>query len=111
MSDVTHILDRAQRGDPKAAEELVPLVYEELRKLAAAKMAQQAPGQALQATTLVHAAYLRLIGGVRDQWHDDPLFRKLALRGVAWAAGEPVGRLDRQSAYTGRILTRNIRQP
>jgi hypothetical protein len=54
MSDVTQILDRAQQGDPKAAEQLVPLVYEELRKLAAAKMAQQAPGQTLQATALVH---------------------------------------------------------
>ena len=67
MSDVTQILNRAQQGDPKAAEELVPLVYEELRKLAAAKMAQQSPGQTLQATALVHEAYLRLTGGVRDQ--------------------------------------------
>ncbi len=67
MSDVRQILNRAQQGDPKAAEELVPLVYEELRKLAAAKMAQQSPGQTLQATALVHEAYLRLTGGVRDQ--------------------------------------------
>ena len=64
MGDVTQILDRAQQGDPKAAKELVPLVYEELRKLAAAKMAQQSPGQTLQATALVHEAYLRLTGGV-----------------------------------------------
>jgi RNA polymerase sigma factor (TIGR02999 family) len=70
MSDVTHILDRVQQGDPKAAEELLPLVYEELRRLAAAKMAQQAPGQTLQATALVHEAYLRLTGGGRDQWQD-----------------------------------------
>jgi len=53
LSDVTRILDRVQEGNPKAAEELLPLVYEELRKLAAAKMAQQAPGQTLQATALV----------------------------------------------------------
>jgi RNA polymerase sigma factor (TIGR02999 family) len=78
MSDVTHILDRAQRGDPKAAEELVPLVYEELRKLAAAKMAQQSPGQTLQATALVHEAYLRLTGGARDQWHDRAHFFRAA---------------------------------
>src|SRR5439155_14825362 len=70
MSDVTQILNRAQQGDPKAAEELIPLVYEELRELAGAKMAQQSPGQTLQATALVHEAYLRLTGGVRDRWQD-----------------------------------------
>ena len=56
MSDVTRILDRVQKGDPQAAEELLPLVYEELRKLASAKMAQQPPGQTLQATAFVHEA-------------------------------------------------------
>ena len=54
MSDVTRVLDRVQQGDPEAAGELLPLVYEELRKLAAAKMAHEAPGQTLQATALVH---------------------------------------------------------
>ena len=78
MSDVTQILDRVQRGDPRAAEELVPLVYEELRKLATAKMAQQSPGQTLQATALVHEAHLRLIGGVRDQWQDRTHFFRAA---------------------------------
>jgi len=78
MNDVTHILDRVQQGDPKAAEELLPLVYEELRKLAAAKMAQQTPGQTLQATALVHEAYLRLTGGVRDQWQDRTHFFRAA---------------------------------
>jgi len=78
MSDVTHILDRAQQGDPQAAGELLPLVYEELRKLAAAKMAQQPPGQTLQATALVHEAYLRLTGGVRDQWQDRAHFFRAA---------------------------------
>ena len=61
MSDVTRILKSIEAGDPKAAEELLPLVYDELRKLAAAKMAQEKPGQTLQATALVHAAYLRLV--------------------------------------------------
>ena len=78
MSDVTRILDRVQEGDPKAAGELLPLVYEELRKLAAAKMAHQAPGQTLQATALVHEAYLRLTGGVRDQWQDRAHFFRAA---------------------------------
>jgi RNA polymerase sigma factor (TIGR02999 family) len=62
MSQVTYILERARQGDPKAAEELLPLVYEELRKLAAARMAHEKPGQTLQATALVHEAWLRLAG-------------------------------------------------
>jgi RNA polymerase sigma factor (TIGR02999 family) len=61
MSDVTRILSAIEQGDPSAAGELLPLVYEELRKLAAQKMAQEAPGQTLQATALVHDAYLRLV--------------------------------------------------
>ena len=63
MSEVTRILDLMQQGDPKAAEELLPLVYEELRRLAAQKMAREAPGQTLQPTALVHEAWLRLGGG------------------------------------------------
>ena len=61
MSDVTHILSQIESGDPAAAEQLLPLVYDELRKLAAAKLAQEKPGQTLQATALVHEAYLRLV--------------------------------------------------
>jgi len=61
MSDVTRILSAIEQGDQKASEQLLPLVYEELRKLAAAKMAQENPGQTLQATALVHEAYLRLV--------------------------------------------------
>jgi RNA polymerase sigma factor (TIGR02999 family) len=63
MSDVTRILSAIEQGDPHAAEQLLPLVYDELRKLAAAKLAQEKPGQTLQATALVHEAYLRLVGG------------------------------------------------
>ncbi len=63
MSDVTRILGQIEAGDPKAAEELLPLVYEELRKLAAARMAQEKPDQTLQATALVHEAYVRLVDG------------------------------------------------
>jgi len=63
MSDVTHLLEAAAAGDPRAAAELLPLVYDELRKLAAARMAGEKPGQTLTATALVHEAYLRLVGG------------------------------------------------
>src|SRR5215831_9058738 len=68
MSEVTRILQSIEQGDPKAAEELLPLVYDELRKLAAAKMACEAPGQTLQATALVHEAWLKLAGSERQQW-------------------------------------------
>ena len=61
MTDVTRILSAIEAGDPSAAEQLLPLVYDELRKLAARKMAQEKPGQTLQATALVHEAYLRLV--------------------------------------------------
>ncbi len=61
MSDVTRILSQIEQGDPAAAEQLLPLVYDELRKLAAAKLAQEKPGQTLQATALVHEAYVRLV--------------------------------------------------
>jgi RNA polymerase sigma factor (TIGR02999 family) len=61
MSDVTRILSAIEQGDPRASEQLLPLVYDELRKLAAAKLAQEKPGQTLQATALVHEAYVRLV--------------------------------------------------
>jgi RNA polymerase sigma factor (TIGR02999 family) len=70
MSEVTVILDAIQKGDPKAAEELLPLVYEELRKLAASKLAQQPPDQTLQPTALVHEAYLRLLGDGSHSWQN-----------------------------------------
>ena len=69
MSDVTRILAQIESGDPSAAEHLLPLVYDELRKLAKAKLAQEKPGQTLQATALVHEAYLRLVGDEsQTQW-------------------------------------------
>src|SRR5512143_3747682 len=61
MTDVTLILSAIEQGDPQAAEQLLPLVYDELRRLAAEKMAQEKPGQTLQATALVHEAYIRLV--------------------------------------------------
>jgi RNA polymerase sigma factor (TIGR02999 family) len=70
MSDVTRILSAIQQGDPRAAEQLLPLVYDELRKLAAQRLAQEKPGQTLQATALVHEAYLRLVDTEKaQQWN------------------------------------------
>src|SRR5437660_4753953 len=67
MSDVTRILSAIDQGDPRAAAQLLPLVYDELRQLAAQKLAQEKPGQTLQATALVHEAYLRLVGADPEQ--------------------------------------------
>ena len=68
MNDVTRILSAIEHGDPKAAEQLLPLVYDELRKLAAQKLAHEKPGQTLQATALVHEAYVRLVGDAAGRW-------------------------------------------
>jgi hypothetical protein len=77
MNDVTRILSNVEQGDPRAAEQLLPLVYEELRQLATQRLAQEAPGQTLQATALVHEAYLRLVDVERHT-------------SAAPAAGEPL---------------------
>jgi RNA polymerase sigma factor (TIGR02999 family) len=69
MSDVTQLLGAIKAGDPKAADQLLPLVYEELRRLAAQKMAREAAGQTLQPTALVHEAWLRLVGPGDQQWN------------------------------------------
>ena len=70
MSDVTRILGLIEQGETQAAEQLLPLVYDELRKLAALRLAQEKPGQTLQGTALVHEAYLRLVGdGAEPQWN------------------------------------------
>jgi RNA polymerase sigma factor (TIGR02999 family) len=69
VSDVTRLLGAIDHGDSKAAEELLPLVYEELRRLAAARMAQESPGHTLQATALVHEAWLRLVGSSETNWN------------------------------------------
>ena len=69
MNEVTRILDAIDRCDPSAAEQLLPLVYDELRKLAAKRLARESPGQTLQATALVHEAYLRLVGANDPGWN------------------------------------------
>lgn len=71
MNNVTGILDRIRQGEPQAAAQLLPLVYEELRRLAGQKLAKEQPGQTLQPTALVHEAYLRLVGGGAEQQWDN----------------------------------------
>ena len=80
MSDVTQILERVEKGDGKAAEELLPLVYDQLRKLAAQKMAQEQPGLTLQATALVHKAWLRLAG--ESHWNNRQHFFRAAAQAM-----------------------------
>jgi RNA polymerase sigma factor (TIGR02999 family) len=86
MNDVTRILSAIEQGDPSAAGELLPLVYDELRKLAAARLVQEKPGQTLQATALVHEAYLKLVGGHAEQhWNSQGHFFAAAaeaMRGI-----------------------------
>ena len=78
MTDVTRILNAIEQGDERAADQLLPLVYEELRLLAAQKMAQEKPGQTLQATALVHEAYIRLVEAKDQNWHSRGHFFKAA---------------------------------
>ena len=91
MSDVTRILSAIEEGDPHAAEQLLPLVYDELRKLAAQKLAQEKPGQTLQATALVHEAYLRLVAG--GQRNADAPTKGWDNRGHFFAAAEAMRRI------------------
>ena len=80
MSDVTQILSRLEQGDPGAAAQLLPLIYEELRRLAARKLAHEKPGQTLQTTDLVHEAYLRLIDQKHVRWQNRAHFFAIAAR-------------------------------
>jgi RNA polymerase sigma factor (TIGR02999 family) len=93
VNEVTRILSAIEQGDPHAAEQLLPMVYDELRKLAAAKLAQERPGQTLQPTALVHEAYLRLVGVNQEQQWDN--------RGHFFAAAAEAMR---------RILVENVRR-
>jgi RNA polymerase sigma factor (TIGR02999 family) len=99
MNDVTLILSAIEHGDPSAAEQLLPLVYEELRKLAAAKLAHEKPGQTLQATGLVHEAYLRLVDVEKaQQWNSRGHFfgaAAEAMRRILLNRARDKGRLKR----------------
>ena len=99
MADVTHLLDAAAAGDRKAAADLLPLVYDELRKLAAARLAGESPEHTLQPTALVHEAYLRLVGRADDRRWDG--------RGHFFAAAaEAMRRILIESARRKRLLPR-----
>src|SRR6266568_990095 len=82
VTQVTQVLERVEQGDAKAAEELLPLVYEELRKLAASRMAQEAAGNTLQPTALVHEAWLRLVGAPEQDWNSRNHFFMAAARAM-----------------------------
>jgi hypothetical protein len=107
MSDVTRILSAIEQDDPSVAEQLLPLVYDEFRKLAAQRLAQEKPGQTLQATALVHEAYLRLVDtptpvrGTAAATSSPPPPRPCA----ASSSKMPVGRRQRSTAVTGNDST------
>jgi len=98
MSEFTHILESHQQGDPKAADELLPLVYGELRRLAAQKMTNEAPGHTLQPTALVHEAWLRLVGGEASKFQNRAHF--------FGAAAEAMRRILVESARRKKRLKR-----
>ncbi len=103
MSDFTQLLGAIDAGDPTAADHLLPLVYEELRRLAALKMAQEKPGQTLQATALVHEAWLRLAGSNHQQWRGRAHF--------FGAAAEAMRRILIDKARQKASLKRGLDQP
>jgi RNA polymerase sigma factor (TIGR02999 family) len=98
MSDVTRILNAIERGDARATDELLPLVYEELRLLAAQKLSHEPPGQTLQATALVHEAYVRLVGSEPQNWDSQGHFFA--------AAAEAMRRILVENARRKRSLKR-----
>jgi RNA polymerase sigma factor (TIGR02999 family) len=108
MSDVTRILGAIEHGDPSAAEQLLPLVYEELRKLAGQRLADEKPGQTLEATALVHEAYLRLVGNdAPDHWNSRGHFFAAAaeaMRRILVEAARRKGRQKRGGAWSRRDL-------
>ncbi|MEZ6073235.1 MAG: sigma-70 family RNA polymerase sigma factor [Pirellulales bacterium] len=98
MTDVTRILSQIQSGDPSAADQLLPLVYDELRRLAAQKLGSEKPGQTLQATALVHEAYIRLVGPADQGWDSRAHFFS--------AAAEAMRRILVDQAHRKRALKR-----
>jgi RNA polymerase sigma factor (TIGR02999 family) len=111
MSEVTRILSAIEQGDPQAAEQLLPLVYEELRKLAAQRLAQEKPGQTLQATALVHEAYLRLVGLDKVQpWDSRGHFFAAAAEAMRRILVEAARRKQRLKHGGGRVRERAERE-
>jgi RNA polymerase sigma factor (TIGR02999 family) len=109
MNEVTRILSALEQGDPSAAQQLLPLVYEELRQLAAVKMAKEKPGQTLQATALVHEAYLRLVGGEMAQpWENRRHFFAAAAEAMRRILIESARRKDRLKHGGGRAREQDL---
>src|SRR5215467_15144955 len=102
MSELTRILSAIEQGDPSAAEQLLPLVYDELRRLAAQRLAQEKPGQTLQATALVHEAYLRLVGGQDPGWNSRGHFFAAAAEAIRRILVENARRKGRLKHGGGR---------
>ncbi len=108
MSDVTRLVSAIDGGDPTAAERLLPLIYEELRKLAAQKLARENPGQTLQATALVHEAYLRLVGHADDnRWQDRGHFFAAAAKAMRRILVENARRKNRMK-HGGRLRREDL---
>src|SRR5262245_15848798 len=103
MAEVTQILDAIEQGDPQAAEQLLPLVYDELRRLAAKKLTHEKPGQTLDATALVHEAYLRLVGPAdANRWRDRGQFFAAAAEAMRRILVESARRKRRRRHGGGR---------
>jgi len=102
MSDVTQILNAIEKGDGQAADKLLPLVYDELRRLAAHKMSQEKPGQTLQATALVHEAYIRLVGSEAQNWNSRAHFFGAAAEAIRRILIENARRKQRLKRGCGR---------
>ncbi len=106
MIDVTQILHQIESGDPSASEQLLPLVYEELRKLAGAKLAHEKPGQTLQATALVHEAYLRLVDVKKTQnWDSRGHFFAAAAEAMRRILVEQARKRNRRQANVGSQIS------
>jgi RNA polymerase sigma factor (TIGR02999 family) len=103
MNDVTRILSAVEHGDPTAAEQLLPLVYDELRRLAARRLAREKPGQTLQATALVHEAYLRLVGPQDPGWDGRGHFFAAAAEAMRRILVERARRKRRRKHGDGRL--------
>ena len=104
MNEVTRILDALEQGDPHAAADLLPFVYDELRRLAAAQMAREKPGQTLNATALVHEAYLRLVGPADEKrWQNRGHFFAAAAEAMRRILVENARRKTRQKRGGGRV--------
>jgi RNA polymerase sigma factor (TIGR02999 family) len=106
MSEVTRLLEAAERGEPQAAEDLLPVVYEELRRLAAARMADEKPGQTLQPTALVHEAWLRLAGEDHD-WRNRKHFFSAAAEAMRRILVERARRKQRRR-HGGQMVRVNL---